>query len=95
MDDYYELKKKQHRAIVAVCTLGFSESYDAIFTMWKERKVSTSQYELVRWMINGMFFIFWLMLISVIMWVTWLVKLIYYSIELHKLKKNTQSNEKE
>jgi len=87
--DYFDLKSKQKKAIIAVCTLGLSVA--PISYLWKERNLSKGtsweKYEGIRIVVNGTFFICSTLVCAIILWIIWLIKLIYYSIELNKLKK--------
>ncbi len=85
--EYFELKAKQKKAIIAVCTLGLSVA--PISYLWKERNISKGtsweQYDGVRTVVNSTFFICTTLLFASILWIIWLIKLIYYSIELRKI----------
>ena len=87
--DYYELKEKRKKAIIAVCTLGFSVA--PISLLWKKKNLSEGmsweKNEGIRWVVNGTFFVLATLACVAILWIIWVVKLIYYSVELNKMKK--------
>ena len=90
MESFETLNQKKKKALIAVCTLGLSQAH------WKEQfssakdadKGMSFQGSFFGLIFKALWFIFWTLLTSVIMWVVNIFKLIYYSIELSRLKNN-------
>ena len=87
--DYYELKAKQRKNFIAFCTLGLSVT--PLAKLWQGRNVSKGfsweKNEGMSFVINGLILALSILVCMGLLWLVSIVRLIYYSIQLHKLKK--------
>jgi hypothetical protein len=86
MPNYYELKEKRKKALIAVCTLGLSAApWSVLFSSSTDADKGMSFQETAGgFVFKIIWFVLWTLLTSVIMWVINIFKLIYYSIELSR-----------
>ena len=88
MASYSELKEKQKKAIIAVCTLGLSEApWSVIFSSSENADKGMSfQGTAFGFIFRIIWFLAWTLLTTAIMWVINIFKLLYYSIALSSYK---------
>lgn len=84
MEDYYTLKEKKKKALIAVCTLGLSQAqWKLFYNSAKDADRGMSfQGSVFGFLFKVIWFVFWTLLTSLIIWIINIFKLIYYSIEL-------------
>lgn len=86
MASYLELKEKKKKALLAVCTLGFSQTpWGVLFSSSNDADKGMSfQGTAVGFVFKIIWFLIWTLLTISIIWVINIIRLIYYSIVLSK-----------
>lgn len=84
-----ESLKKKKKALIAVCTLGLSET--PLVQLFKDSEDTKRQMSFGNTPAGGIFKIFWFLLWTVItmavFWIVNVIKLIDYGVHCHRLKK--------